>query len=247
MRLLVRRFLFGFCLIPSLSAAQSVNGKVLDAATRQPVVAAVVRLLDNERVVAEVVSDSSGRFVLTARTNGRYKVFGSRVGYADATSAAVDLPVGETIFAELLMSSEAVKVAPLILTVTRDRYLESKGFYERMQSNTGDYMTGEQIRRRNAYNLPDLLRGMRGVKIQRVNTRNEVYITGTNCLPQIVLDGVTVRWGGRQLVTLQSLDDLVPTQHIDAIEVYRAGSGAPPEYQGPNSACGIILLWTRHK
>jgi hypothetical protein len=93
-------------------------------------------------------------------------------------------------------------------------------------------MNAETVRRRNSYFLADLLRGMRGIKIQRVNMRNEVYFTGANCFPMIVLDGVTVRWGGKQ----------VP----DGIEAYRGGSGAPTEYIGPNAACGVILIWTRH-
>ncbi|MEX2284472.1 MAG: TonB-dependent receptor [Gemmatimonadota bacterium] len=247
MRLLVRCLLVGITCLPAVAAAQSVNGRVLDTSTRQPVVAVVVRLLDNDKVVVEAISDSLGRFTVTARSNGRYRISGSRIGYADAVSALVELPAGETLIAELLMSSEAVKAAPLVLIVPRDRYLESKGFYERMQSNSGDFMTSEQIRRRNAFSLVDLLRGLRGVKIQRVNTRNEVYFSGTTCLPQIVLDGTTVRWGGKQLVTITALDDLVPTAHIDAIEAYRGGSGVPIAYQGPNASCGVILLWTRHK
>jgi outer membrane cobalamin receptor len=146
-----------------------------------------------------------------------------------------------------MMRGEAVKLTPLTLDAPRDRYLESNGFYERMKTGSGHFMTGDQIRKRNAFALADLLRGMRGIKIQRVNSRSEVYFTGANCLPMIILDGVTVRWGGKSVGTIQPLEDLVPISHIDGIEVYRGGSGLPPEFIGPNAGCGVILIWTRHR
>jgi hypothetical protein len=234
-------------LVPVALPGQAVNGRVIDGLTRQPLAAVAVQLLDGDRAIASATTDSLGRFTLRARDRGRYRVAASRIGYADATSSYIELVVGEAITAELQLSSQAVKIAPLTLDVPHDRYLESKGFYERMQSGNGDFMTGEQVRRRNAYSLADLLRGMRGVKIQRMNARNEIYFTGTNCLPMIVLDGVTVRWGGKSVGTIQPLEDLVPVAHIDGIEAYRGGSGIPPEFIGPNAACGVLLIWTRHK
>jgi len=233
--------------VPATLPAQSVRGRVIDAITRQPVDAAAVRLVDGERTVATATSDSAGRFLLTARNGGRYRLAATRLGYADALSTYLELIAGEAVNAELQMSSEAVKIAPLTLETPRDRYLESKGFYERLRTGSGDFMSGESVRKRNAFYLADLLRGMRGVKIQRTNMRNEVYFTGTNCFPMIVLDGVTVRWGGKSLTPNTALEDLVPMAHIDGIEVYRGGSGAPTEYIGPNAACGVILIWTRHK
>jgi hypothetical protein len=247
MRLVTRSLLLLPFLVPASLPGQSVRGRVIDAITRQPVTAASLRLIDGDRVVAVATTDSSGRFVLTATKGGRYRLMGTRLGYAEAVSGYLELTAGEAVSAELQMSAEAVKIAPLTLIAPRDRYLESKGFYERMQSGGGDFMSGESVRKRNAYSLADLLRGMRGIKIQRVNLRNEVYFTGTNCLPMIVVDGVTMRWGGKSLTTIQPLEDLVSVAHIDGIEAYRGGSGAPIEYVGPNAGCGLILIWTRHK
>jgi hypothetical protein len=233
---------------PGLTQAQTINGRVIDAITRQPVAGAELRLMIADVMVANAVSDSAGQFRLNARRQGRYQILASRLGYADAESRFIELMNDQAVNAELVMSSQAVKLAPLTLDVPRDRYLDSKGFYERMRTGTGDFLTGPQILKRNTLSLVDLLRGMRGVKIQRVNnTRQEVYFAGANCHPVIVLDGMTVRHGGRNVGTTQSLDDLVPVAHLDAIEVYRGGSGVPPEYEAPNASCGVILLWTRHK
>ncbi|MGH7470630.1 MAG: carboxypeptidase regulatory-like domain-containing protein [Longimicrobiales bacterium] len=242
------RALFVLALLaPATLPGQTINGRIIDATTRQPVTAAAVRLLGGDQVVAVATSDANGRFSLTARGGGRHRIAATRLGFADAVTNVIELTAGESITVELQMSSEAVKVAPLTIDAPRDRYLESKGFYERMQSGNGDYMTGEEIRKRNAFALADLLRGLRGVKIQRSGPRNEVYFTGANCLPMIVLDGLTVRWGGKSMATLQPLEDLVPIAHIDGIEAYRGGSGIPPEFVGPNAGCGVILIWTRHK
>jgi hypothetical protein len=37
----------------------------------------------------------------------------------------------------------------------------------------------------------------------------------------------------------------VQTDDIEAIEAYGNASRIPPQYNGSNSACGVILIWTR--
>ena len=234
--------------LASSSTAQRINGRVIDASTRQPITAVTIRLMRDDRAVAAATSDSLGRFRIVAPAEGRYRVVASRIGYADARSAMIELPPDQTVAAELQMSSQAVEVAPLTLIAPRDRYLESKGFYERQQSGMGDFRTGEELRRRNPQTLVDVLRNMRGVKIQRISGwKQEVYLAGTNCLPQVVVDGITMRWGGKAVGTLMPLEELVSIGHVDGIEVYRGGSGAPTEFVGPNASCGVILIWTRHR
>jgi hypothetical protein len=233
--------------LPSAAAAQRIDGRVIDSATRQPIAAVAFRLMKGDAEVASALSDSAGRFSLEAPELGRYHLRGSRVGYADAQSAVIDLNAQGTFTAELAMGVEAVEVAPIAVTVPRNRYLETRGFYERLQTGTGDYLTGDQLRARNQQSLVDVLRGMRGIKIQRVNWKSEVYFAGANCLPQIIVDGVTVRYGGKSLRTFDALtvEDLVNVSHIEGIEVYRGSSGVPVEFEGPNASCGVIVVWTR--
>jgi hypothetical protein len=247
MRLAHVCIVISLALTPSVAASQSLRGRVVDAASRQPLLGVYLKLLRDEKVVATATTDSTGRFVVSAPTGGRYRLAGSRLGYADATSAPVELSAGEAINAELLMSSEPVKVAPLVVERPPDPYLASTGFYDRMKSNSGDFMTGDQVKHRNSLSVVELLRGLRGVRVQRVNSNNEVTFIGANCYPIVAVDGVTMRWGGKTLGPGQPLDDLVRVDHIDAIEAYRGGAGAPTAFVGPNASCGVILIWTRHK
>jgi carboxypeptidase family protein/TonB-dependent receptor-like protein len=232
---------------PAGLVGQSLSGRILDAHTRSPLSGVELRLLQEDRVVGMTVSDTAGSYAIRAPGGGRYRLLGSRLGYSEARSDFVELATGQGVSADLLMSGTTVKVAPLIVETPRDYYLDSQGFYERQASRAGDFMTGEQIQRRNPATLSDLLRGLRGIKIQRVNFYNEVYFAGASCYPSIIVDGQTMRWGGKSIGVSQPLDDLVRIAHIDAIEAYRGGSGAPSQYVGPNAACGVILIWTRHR
>ncbi len=232
---------------PVPASAQTLSGRVLDILTRQPLAGVELKLMQGDRVVGLTVSDSVGRFSVDAPGRGRYRLGGTRLGYADALSDYLELAAATSVSADLLMSSTPVKVAPLVLATPRDPYLETHGFYQRQISGTGDFMTGDQIMRRNPSTVSDLLRGLRGIKIQRVSYNNEVYFAGANCYPSIIVDGQTLRWGGKTVGASQPLDDLVRIGHIDAIEAYRGGSGAPTEYMGPNAGCGVILIWTRHR
>jgi hypothetical protein len=33
---------------------------------------------------------------------------------------------------------------------------------------------------------------------------------------------------------------------VEAIEVYRSAAEIPAQFNGNNSACGVIVIWTRH-
>jgi hypothetical protein len=233
--------------LPTAALGQRIDGRVLDAASREPIAEVVVRLMRADAAVASALTDREGRFTIAPPAPGRFTLVATRLGYADARTTAFDLDVGETITADLQLSVEAVAVADLEVSVPRDRYLEAKGFYERMATGTGDYRIGEDVRRRNPQTLVDVLRGMRGIKIQRVNWKHEVYFAGANCLPQIIVDGVTVRYGGRSVEAAGalSIEDLVNPSHIEGIEAYRGGSSVPLEFEGPNAACGTIVVWTR--
>jgi len=236
----------GLLLIAAPLGAQTITGRVIDAQTREPLSAVTLRLVRGDRDIASAVSDSLGAFMLTASVSGNYAILATRIGYAPLRTSVLELERGQALGIELQLSGEAVRIAPLTAVVARNPYLESKGFYERMRGREGAFMTEEQIRRRNASTLVDVLRTMRGVKIQRNGWRQEVYLAGGDCLPQITVDGVTMRWGGRSIGTIQPLEDIVSVTHIQGIEVYRGGSGAPREYIGPNAGCGLILIWTRH-
>ena len=34
---------------------------------------------------------------------------------------------------------------------------------------------------------------------------------------------------------------------VEGIEVYRSAAEIPPQYNGSNSACGVVVIWTRHE
>ena len=228
------------------TSGQLIRGRVLDASTRQPVPDVTLQLRAEQRTIVAATSDSAGRFTLNPGAPGRYRIAAARIGYVATESPNFDMSRTDTATIELQMATEPVRLTPLEVD-PRARYLTSVGFYERAKSGTGDFMTAEQIERRNTHSIIDILRSMRGVKIQRVGSRNEVYLASPQCLPQIAVDGVTVRWGGRLPAIAQPLDDMVSGAHVDAVEVYRGGSGAPTAFVGPNAACGVILIWTRHQ
>src|SRR5687768_6928579 len=116
--------LAGLCVIsPAVAAAQSINGRVLDAASRLPVAAVEVKLLQGERVVTTALSDSTGRFRLSAGAAGRYHIVASRIGYADAHTQPLELSAGQMLAAELEIAGTAIRFAPLAVNAVPDPYL----------------------------------------------------------------------------------------------------------------------------
>jgi hypothetical protein len=102
------------------TAAQSVQGRVTEPGTGQPVSGAVVLLLDErgDRVSA-TLTDAQGGFAVRARTAGTYSLRAERVGYATATSPALSLGAGMEAERSLVLEPRQVVLEPLLVTGTQ--------------------------------------------------------------------------------------------------------------------------------
>src|SRR5262245_7037911 len=90
----------------------SLRGRVLDAATREPIAKALVSI---RSLQLEATTDRAGEFVLTGLAPGRIELYVSTVGYALLKremnlSNAADTPVEILLGAEELNRSESVDV-----------------------------------------------------------------------------------------------------------------------------------------
>lgn len=125
-------------------------------------------------------------------------------------------------------------------TATRRNGLRE--FDERRAQARGQFFDREQIVARNTLRTSEVLRGARGVRLQRLRSggygvRFASYAKTPNCVPNLWLDG--------QLVRDMEVDD-VPANQIEAIELYESWASTPSQFsQGATLPCGTIVVWSR--
>jgi len=111
-------------------------------------------------------------------------------------------------------------------------------FERRRQAGIGAFITQEEIERVNPTSLIDVLVSVRGV--QQVCITNECVAkmvrSPPGCYPQYYLDG-------RE--STPYFARLTPPLDVRGIEIYRGSSETPGEFQGTNSGCGVIAIWTK--
>jgi hypothetical protein len=97
--------------MPLPAAAQRLTGSVTDAASREPILLALVALVDaSGAVVQQVLTNETGRFVMAPRVTGRVRLRIERIGYAPAHEPFFELgPDMERDFAI------AIRVQPITL------------------------------------------------------------------------------------------------------------------------------------
>lgn len=241
--------------MPAAGRAQTVFGHVLDSLTGKPLPSAAVILLDSaggSRGYA--LSDSTGRFVLKAPRGGRYQVYVDQLSYGVLVSDTLVLRKGERV--ELLLRVAPVPVAldPMAVTVRReDARLRKAGFYKRERFAMGYFLDPEKVRDEHPFVTSDLLRQVPGVYLV-MQPLGFGYIPQTRmlaslrpgrwqggCTIKVVVDGVDF-----PLDMGFTLDDVVAAQDVLAVEVYpHHGIGAPIQYRGLDSGCGIVMIWTK--
>ena len=221
-------------------AAQQIGGTVVDIVTGEPVPAVTVELFDPaSTVVASVVADDAGEFVISIPAPGAYRIGTRHAGYQDARSASLELEAQDTLTVQYRIAPEVVVLNPLtVVASSRRQPGHLSGFEERARRGVGgQFILREEIERRRPLRVSDLLAGSPGVQlVARAGLGNAVLLRG--CEPAVFIDGVRIHGGAA------AIDELVSPIEIAAVEVYRGPSEVPVEFSGPETGCGAIVIWT---
>ncbi len=214
----------------------AVIGQVISRQTRAPVSGALVFFLGS---ASPATSDTSGRFQHTGLTPGVHVLQVRAPGYATA-SWPVELAEGEVVEHLFEMDvEEGYELPPVVVegkpTESMSRF---EGFERRRVRGVGHFITREEIERRQAATLSDLLRNVPGVNTACSVAGCEVRMARSprRCRPEYYLDGFPA-----SLATGPNF----PARGIKAVEIYNSPVETPPEFQRPNLVCGIVAIWTK--
>lgn len=239
-------------LLPAESPAQEkgkarISGLILAASDRQPIAGARIRIFILDRPI-EILSNAEGRFVLKDLPAGDYKVQIEADGLT-SQEAPVTLGPRDRFDMEFLVGVPPAVVLPELEVVEAvpgwpKGTPVSSGrpeFERRRQEGNGRYFGPEEIARRNAPTLQDLLRMVPGVV---VDCRNNTHVCSMRfnrsprgCGPAYWVDGIPA--------TDPSVLYLTRPTDLAGVEVYSGSSQVPPEMEGRNSRCGVVAIWTK--
>lgn len=262
-----------FACLP-LSAQSRVSGRLVDARDGSSVPDAAVVLLSNSGRVQRIQqTDSMGVFAFEEVTPGRFRLRASRVGYNTAHSSYLDLALTDTLVVEIHLSGTEVLLEPVRVvarSIPRSSPMLS-GFYRRMDAGMGRYITRDDVERRGAMYVSDLLVTLPGVRLgawspsgRQIFMSRSIKTGGGGCPVQFFVDNVHVNrtrglnltgtgtrdtaaasGGGVAVIQQASIDEYVDPAAIEGIEVYSGIGSVPAEFMTQDARCGTVVVWTR--
>lgn len=195
-----------------------------------------------------------------------------RIGYAPFGDWADLDPEGVRFEVRLRGLPRALN--PVTVVERRDTPLARRGFYDRLErvsrgATVGRFITPEELELRATSQLSGVLAAEPYIRIQRTNGKPILTGRQHSCGMQVVVDGMRMagmveevysrdgqdeirRMGGGPQATARflqnrlSVDEIISTLSVAAVEIYPSAAGAPPEVQraAGASACGVIMIWT---
>ncbi len=239
---------------PGSQETGRIVGSVLDAATGQPVEAAVVGVAGR---AYESLTNSEGRFTLDNVLKGPQLLELRHLAYG-TQHATVDVPAGLSVFVVVEVAAQPLRVEPLNVTITglRDLGLEIRGFYERQQWSErlglGRFFTVEDIDRRRPRLISQMIADLPSTRLDcssspRVRSCELSFVgiprTSGCQRADVYIDGVNVIRSDRRAA--HTLDELVLPVEIAGVEVYPGPASTPAEFTGASGSCGVIVIWTK--
>lgn len=242
-------------------SAQVLRGKVVDAVSGEPVAQAAVsaRGADNAEA-GRARTGADGSFYLQFGSPVTVRLQAERAGYRATLTEALPVAQSETVYVEVRVSAAPLQIEPLRVTARveppRRRFLELNGFYHRQREGFGAFLTREDLERYHSSNLAQALQRARGIAIHYQGAHQYAYLARNGpphfvnvvrgppvnaCIPRVYLDGSRITYDAQN-----DINSIVSPEQVEAIEVYNT-AGAPVEFVGSNTGCGIILIWTRHE
>jgi hypothetical protein len=246
-------------LTPTRTVGQTgiIEGRVV-AEDGRPVAGASVRLrgLPNATVTGE-----TGQFVFLRLRFGVYWLEIEALGYAPRSDSLL-LAREQALEVEARLTADPLMLPVLVVTARNGpvaAWLASKGFPQRGQADGAVFhATQRQLALQGVRDLAEAIRRIPGVRIRRlVDSGSEILLEpsaaaagAAPCPVAIYLNGVALGLGRLQEVNFRGqvsraprplrLEDLVPIEHVDGLEFYRAGESPVAS----ESACGTLLIWS---
>ncbi len=215
--------------------SSAIVGRVIARDSHEPIPSAQVALLGT---AFATTTDSAGQFALTGPGAGVFLIEIRAVGYASGTWR-VPLKRGQVLTHRFELALLPYELPEVVVKgrppLSARRFAD---FERRREAGIGAFLTQQQIEHANPTTLVDVLVTVRGV--QQVCITNDCIAkmvrSPPGCYPQYYLDGQeSTPFFARH----------TPPFDVRGVEIYRGASETPGEFQGSNSGCGVIAIWTK--
>jgi hypothetical protein len=197
------------------------------------------------------VSNDSGEFHIASAPGGRFKVMVRRIGFRP-DSKRVALGPGDARRVEFVLDGLAEELEAVLITAQARAGGRMQEFWTRRMVGLGVFKTREEIERSRPSRTVDLFRSILGVRIMTGNSGFTRLVSGrqpitpmrgnsaaaSGCAMQFYVDGIFMTPG------TFSVDD-IPPETLEALEVYRGPSEIPARFRQRDTACGLVVIWTR--
>ena len=224
----------------------TIDGVVSDT-NLVPLHAAFVSILGTP---LRVGTGPNGRFRITRLPAGEYLLVVKRVGYRPVSSV-IDVAASDTLRVSYTLAEVPKEVTTLGTVVVTEPSNSERlaGFDARRKLGVGSFLTLDQINKANTVYTTELMRKFPSVNVSPDNSSviTQYYALSAReggnpatgaCPMQVYLDQVP-------LPTPFNLDLLPTPKDLYGIEVYSGASTIPPQFNGFNRGCGVILVWTK--
>lgn len=184
----------------------TINGRVVDAATGDPVIGGSVAV-DGTRLGA--YTNVNGQYTIRNVPAGTYTLKVTSVGYAVKTIEQVKVDVGRTIQQDIVLSAKTLLKDEIVVVARADRQSENAALIERKRSATvSDAISADQISKAPASDAGDAMKRVTGVSV-----------VGNK---YVVVRGLTERYSATQLngVNLPSPE---PEKKVVPFDLFPAG------------------------
>ncbi|MFW5950769.1 MAG: SusC/RagA family TonB-linked outer membrane protein [Gemmatimonadota bacterium] len=222
----------------SAQSTGTVAGRVLDAATQEPVVGATVTVADRG-----AVTNSAGRFLITGVPTGTHTIRIQQIGYAEG-SREVTVEADETLTLDFSLSSQAIGLGELVVTSSygQQEARELTGVVDAVspeEFNAGINISPEQLIEGKIAGVQVFDSGEPGGGIS-IRIRGGTSVNASN-EPLFVVDGVPLAVGGGISAGRNPLNFL-NVNDIASMTVLKDASATA--IYGSRGANGVVLIET---
>jgi len=206
-----------------------------------------------EGTALRTATSDSGEFQINGAPSGRVNVFVRRLGFFPR-SKRVMLNPGDALQLTFYLDEMGERLDSVLVTTLPPSSPRMMDFRERAAGGNGIFISRADIERHHYQSTVDIFRMVLGVRIVTDASGNNTRLisgrmnmssgrsTGRSvasaCLMQYYVDGAFISPG------TFSIDEITPDQ-IEAIEIYRGPSEVPARFRQQDTACGLVIFWTR--